>query len=237
MRSVKAAGKGLIYYQGFAKVLVINPGLGPGEVRMGIYRRYEWTHQGINFYYEITWPDEWLSSLEHESHDIMDTSEYGYYVDNDSCESELEDFFEKIIELGEEHLEISESKDVLQYLLSFVQHLNYHRERGEYPRYPTETIIDKGGDCEDTAILMAFITGNLGYDRAFFEFSNEGFLGIGEFAHVDLGICQSYDREFSGDYWTGKDGRDYYYVSCNGRGREIGDYSGQWGNRASVYPI
>lgn len=204
---------------------------------MGIFRRYEWNYQGKEFYYEITWPDEWARQLRQESHDIRDVSEYGYYVNNDPYDSELEDFFDKIIELGEGHLQFNESKDVLQYLISFVQHLDYYQDRGEYPRYPMETVIDGGGDCEDSAILVAFIAGNLNYDRAFFRFSNEGFLGIGGFAHIDLGISPSYDGEFSGNYWTGDDGRHYYYVSCNGRGWNIGDYSERWGNRASVYPL
>jgi hypothetical protein len=33
----------------------------------------------------------------------------------------------------------------------------------EYPRYPIETLVDKGGDCEDTAILAASIIRGMGY--------------------------------------------------------------------------
>lgn len=204
---------------------------------MGIYRRYEWSHKGKEFYYEITWPSEWLSRLKDEPHDITNVDGYGHYVHHDPYESELEDFFEKIIELGEQYLEFSESKDVLEYLLSFVQHLQYYADRGEYPRYPMETIIDKGGDCEDSAILIAFLTENLSYKCAFLRFVNEGFLGIGSSAHIDLGISPSYEGEFSGNYWTADDGERYYFASCNGRGWRVGDYSGKWGNRASVYPI
>jgi hypothetical protein len=204
---------------------------------MGIFRRYEWNHRGVRFQHEMTWPDEWLSRLEREPHDITDTSLYGHYVHNDPFEDELGDFFEDIIELGDQRFNFSGNKQVFEFLLSFVQSLRYYSEKGEYPRYPTETVIDKGGDCEDTAILMAFIADHMDYKCAFLQFNKEGFLGIGGFAHLDLGISPSYEDEFSGSYWTDDSGNKYFFVACNGKGWRIGQYSGSWGKRASVYPL
>ena len=48
----------------------------------------------------------------------------------------------------------------LNYLLSFVQNIPYQSDEDylnltEYWKFPLETIFDKGGDCEDIAILFA----------------------------------------------------------------------------------
>ena len=135
-----------------------------------------------------------------------------------------------------QHVDIGSMRDELEAQLAFVQHLRYLQERGEYPRYPMETVIDRGGDCEDTAILMAFLARRIGYRCAFIHFESDGFLGLGRWGHVDLGVAESYDGEFHGHYWR-HDGEKYYYLHCNGINREIGEYSGKWGNKAFVTPI
>ena len=54
--------------------------------------------------------------------------------------------------------------DLVQYTTAFVQNLQYQAERQEYVKYPIETLKDKGGDCEDTAILLAALINEMGYD-------------------------------------------------------------------------
>lgn len=204
---------------------------------MGIYRRYKWLFRGFEFYYEITWPDEYLSYLEQMNHYAQDEEDLPSFVYNDPFKSELSDFLEQLIDLGAKYIDFREEKDILEFLLSFVQHLNYYDEIGDYPRYPMETIIDGGGDCEDSAILMAFICWKLGYDYAFLLFGDKGFLGIGGWAHIDLGIAPRYSGEFNGSYWVGDDGNRYYYISCNGRGRTIGYYDGYFGNVKGLFKL
>jgi len=204
---------------------------------MGIFRRYEWRFKGYDFYYEIIWPEDLLSYLEEMDHSVKNTEDYSYYVFNEPFSEELVNFLNDLLELGSQYIEFEEKKEALEYLLSFVQHLNYYRERGEYPRYPMETVIDGGGDCEDTAILMAFICWQLGYDCAFLQFENEDSSGKGGWAHLDLDIAPQYSDEFSGSYWVGDDGTRYFYASCNGRGYRIGEYSGNFGKWAKVYKL
>lgn len=48
------------------------------------------------------------------------------------------------------------------FVISFVQQLNYQKENGEYPKFPIETLAEKGGDCEDTSILLAAILREMG---------------------------------------------------------------------------
>jgi hypothetical protein len=57
----------------------------------------------------------------------------------------------------------------LSFALSFVQGLPYTSDSvttgfDEYPRYPLETLVDNGGDCEDSAILFASIAQALGHE-------------------------------------------------------------------------
>jgi hypothetical protein len=54
------------------------------------------------------------------------------------------------------------TSDYLNYLLAFVQYLQYQTDEEylgytEYWKFPLETLFDEGGDCEDTAILYVAI--------------------------------------------------------------------------------
>lgn len=202
---------------------------------MGIYRKYKWSFRGYSFWYEITWPDSMWDEVNNLTHDITHCRNYGYYIYNEPFEDCLEDFFADVIFTVEQYVTLSFNSDRLACLLAFVQHLNYYKEYEEYPRYPSETLMNKGGDCEDTAILMGFVCKMLGYDSAFIRFSGSGFLGLGKWGHVDLGVRPNFDGEFHGTYWT-LDGIQYYFMHCNGTGWQIGDYSNQWGSKAHIYP-
>ena len=75
----------------------------------------------------------------------------------------------------------------------------------EYPKYPTETLIDGTGDCEDAVILMAGLLDALGYDTVL--------LGYRE--HMVLGIRMEgfnpYYAKYTPKYFTHK-GKHYYHV-------------------------
>jgi hypothetical protein len=192
-----------------------------------IHRNYRWKYKQQYFEYSHNWSESMLKHLESLPHD-QDSDNFQYYVYNEPYRYELESFVDDLLEYGSEKIDFYYPSSILQYLLNFVQYLNYYEERGEYPRYPMETIIDKGGDCEDTAILMAYIANYLGYDCVFLLFNE----------HCDLGIANTvtYVREMSGSFWE-HNGQKYYYVSCNGRDRKIGEYSGKWGNKAQIIEI
>lgn len=193
---------------------------------MSIYRKYEWWYRGIHFFYEQEWPDDWIRILREAPHDIKEVRKYHFYVFNDPFENQFTEFLENILEMGSNFVELNTSKDQLEYLLAFCQYLNYYHERGEYPKYPMETLIDKGGDCEDTAIFMARVAYLLDYDYAFLDFPR----------HADLGIVPKYSGEFYGTYWK-HNGKKYFYVSCNGKGCEIGNYNGEFGNLEDLHTL
>ncbi|WP_152422623.1 hypothetical protein [Natrinema pellirubrum] len=53
-------------------------------------------------------------------------------------------------------------REMIDHVTGFVQQLQYTRDEpatgyNEYPKFPTETLVDQGGDCEDTCILLSSI--------------------------------------------------------------------------------
>jgi len=116
-------------------------------------------------------------------------------------------------------------------VLGFVQGLTYTDDVvttpfDEYPRYPVETLFDRGGDCEDTSILVAAILTATGYDVALLLFE--------EYDHMGVGI--NFPIKY-GNSWIYDDGRRYWYLDTTG-GRSIG-----WApelydeTSAYVYPV
>ena len=112
-------------------------------------------------------------------------------------------------------------QDRVDFVLSFVQSLPYTHDDvttgyDEFRRYAVETLIEGGGDCEDTTILVAAILRGLGEKTAL----------IFTPGHIALGV--------SGDF-TGASvtygGTTYYYCETTGTGWGVGvlpqSFSGQ----------
>jgi hypothetical protein len=105
--------------------------------------------------------------------------------------------------------------ETLGFAASFVQSLPYVSDNvstayDEYPRYPIETLVDNGGDCEDTSILMASLIKAMGYGVVLLSFPQ----------HVAVGVAGG--EGVYGTYWEYA-GRKYYYLETTGTGWEIGD--------------
>jgi len=75
---------------------------------------------------------------------------------------------EDIKEIAEQLKQIAqENKQPLDtVVMSFVQYLPYESDymkyAGDYPKYPIETLVDGGGDCEDTSYLAVSLLRALG---------------------------------------------------------------------------
>ena len=103
-------------------------------------------------------------------------------------------------------------QDRVDFVLSFVQSLPYTLDDvttgfDEFRRYAVETLIEGGGDCEDTTILVAAILRGLGEETAL----------IFTPGHIAIGV--------SGDY-TGSsltyNGIKYFYCETTGTGWTVG---------------
>jgi hypothetical protein len=107
-----------------------------------------------------------------------------------------------------------EPYDEVSFILAFVQSLPYTVDSvtagyDEYPRFPLETLVDDGGDCEDTSILFATILLILDYDVVF----------ISPPEHLAVGV---WGTELSRYHYTYND-RTYYYCETTSNGFRIGD--------------
>jgi hypothetical protein len=121
------------------------------------------------------------------------------------------------------------SFDQVSFVLAFVQSLPYTSDSvttgyDNYPRFPVETLVDDGGDCEDTAILFATITLILGYGTVY----------INPEGHLAVGVLGD---NLDGSYYTYND-KTYYYCETTGDGWTIGELPAEWADEtAHIYSI
>jgi hypothetical protein len=122
--------------------------------------------------------------------------------------------------------------ETLSFVLSFVQSMPYTVDStttpfDEYPRYPLETLVDNGGDCEDTSILFASLVREMGY----------GAILILPPSHAAVGVQA---EESTPGYAFTLQGIRYLYAETTGDGWSLGeippDYSGSAANLLSLEP-
>lgn len=123
----------------------------------------------------------------------------------------------------------------IDFVVAFVQSLPYTVDSvttsaDEYPRYPIETLFDRGGDCEDTAILTAALLDKMGYDVAL--------LHLADVHHMATGISMS-TLALPYQYWYyDYNGKKYYYIETTGEGWRIGQMPSEYTSvSAHVYPL
>lgn len=114
--------------------------------------------------------------------------------------------------------------------VAFVQGLPYTVDSetspfDEYPRYPIETLVDNGGDCEDTSILLASLLRAMDYSVVLLRLPG----------HMAVGVLGG--DGINGTYWTYQ-GKKYYYVETTGTGWEIGELPDSYKNAsATIWPM
>jgi hypothetical protein len=107
-------------------------------------------------------------------------------------------------------------------MIAFVQSLPYTHDNAttghdEYPRYPLETLADNGGDCEDTAILLAALLHAMKYDVVLLK-------GPG---HMAVGVGVSPKSKPLGNYsmtMLRQGNRNYAYLETTGDGFQLGEF-------------
>lgn len=154
------------------------------------------------------------------------TEDYSVYVSHPQDDEYVSTIIDKINEIA-----LDEGYDELQIVdlvIAFVQSLPYTPDSvstafDEYPRYPLETLVHGGGDCEDTSILTSSLLDTMGY----------GVVLIRIPGHLAVGV----DADASGSYWL-HEGESYFYVETTGEGWEIGEVPDEYeGESATLYPI
>jgi hypothetical protein len=124
------------------------------------------------------------------------------------------------------------SFDKVSFVLAFVQSLPYTSDNvtqgyNEYPRFPIETLVDDGGDCEDTSVLFATLTLIMGFGTVYINPPN----------HYAVGILGNGLR---GTYWEHPESsnKTYYYCETTGNNFKIGQLPTEFtGTTAFIYDI
>lgn len=113
--------------------------------------------------------------------------------------------------------------ELIRETVNFVQSMEYvedneYTDKVEWPKYPIETLYDRCGDCEDTAILLVGILSKMGYGCSLIKFED----------HMAVGLKG--DDTTEGSYYE-MNGIRYYYIETTGKGWSIGeipvDYQGR----------
>jgi LEA14-like dessication related protein/predicted transglutaminase-like cysteine proteinase len=183
---------------------------------------FTWQYKGSEWDWDIEVPKA-LYDYYKERH-RPPTEDYSVYVtdpyDDDFISSLVDGLKEAALEQG-----WSEYQTV-NFAVSFVQSLPYTSDwvttgYDEYPRYPIETLVDNGGDCEDTSILAAAILNSMGY----------GVVILCPSGHVAVGVLGG--EGIYGSYYEHNGGK-YFYLETTTEGWEIGEIPDEYKDE-SVY--
>lgn len=121
-------------------------------------------------------------------------------------------------------------RDPLSFAIEVVQRLPYVAEPNtpadEYIKYPAETLVDGGGDCEDSALLLASLLTGPPFERecAIVHPPN----------HVGLGLA---GEGYGGTFYA-HEGIRYFFVETTAPGWAIGELPEAYANEtALVFPV
>ena len=177
----------------------------PPNTRQTLGKRYVWNFKGKSYTVLMTIDIEKYNSYDgKERYDIPQLVEEGRTTIG-NLTREFQNVFKQ-------HRDWSK-QDRVDFVLSFVQSLPYTLDDvttgyDEFRRYAIETLIEGGGDCEDTTILVAAILRGL----------DEKTVLIFTPGHIALGVSGNYTGA-SVPY----NGTKYYYCETTGTGWTIGD--------------
>ena len=176
----------------------------PPNTRQTLGKRYVWNFKGKSYTILMTIDIEKYNSYDgKERYDIPRMVEEGRTTIG-NLTREFQNVFKR-------HREWSK-QDRVDFVLSFVQSLPYTLDDvttgyDEFRRYAIETLIEGGGDCEDTTILVAAILRGLGEETAI----------IFTPGHIALGVSGN----FTGAS-VAYNGTKYYYCETTGTGWTVG---------------
>ncbi|MDV0443710.1 hypothetical protein [Methanorbis rubei] len=172
---------------------------------------FSWTYQNTNHSYSIDVPKTAYQYFKKQDH--TKNSNYVRYALSDYDRTYVKEIADVFTAMGAK-AGYSE-KETIENFIAFVQSLSYTSDMEttgieEYPRYPLETLVDKGGDCEDVAILIASVLHEMGHGAVLFKLPE----------HMAVGIAG--DEMFEGTYYP-YNGTRYYYQETTAKGWGIGD--------------
>ncbi|MDD3169218.1 MAG: hypothetical protein PHC91_07140 [Eubacteriales bacterium] len=188
--------------------------------------KYDWNYGDWTWTYTLTIPKS--AYEEYKTVDRQKIRDYSYYVTDPSDDEYLAGLTDKFKEAAEK--EAYSDLDMVTNIIFFVQNLTYVDDKvgtgyDEYPKFPLETLADEGGDCEDSAILLASLLRELGYGTVLIQFPD----------HMGVGVKG--ETSIKGSYYE-VDGIRYYYVETTSTGWDIGEIPDQMKEQpARILPL
>lgn len=174
-----------------------------------IEKEYEWYFRGQQWTLSLSIPETQYEY--YQKKDRVPTEDYSVYVTHPFDDEYINTIIKKFsfIALTEDLTEAEK----IDLVISFVQSLPYTSDtvttpHDEYPRYPLETLVDNGGDCEDTSILTASLLEALYFDVIL----------IAPPEHMAVGV----NIDAYGTYYTLNE-KKYFFLETTGEGWEIGE--------------
>lgn len=161
---------------------------------------------------------------------------YGSYVSDRLDKYLIDSIVSSFEEYGEEYNR--SERQIIEHMMSFVQNLEYTTDEAgtgwnDYPKYPLETLVQREGDCEDTAILMANLLRNYGYETKLIYATGE-MTDDDAGGHMAVGIKG--EDDVSGTYYEDDEGDRYYFIETTSAGTPIGE-APSWMNEAYLQPV
>ncbi len=187
---------------------------------------YNWNYDNKNWSYTLEIPESYYDQYKHSSRNYPGVKKFTQLVTDDTDDKWLNTITQSFIEIGKKQ-GYSDSQ-IVQLVVSFVQNIEYQEDleytgKEEYPKYPCETLYDKGGDCEDSSILLASLLQEMGYDVSLFDIAYRD----KDIGHMSVGIKGS--NKMDGKYFNlAKD--KYYYIETTAAGWDIGDMPDEYAN-------
>lgn len=177
-----------------------------------ISSNYAWVYGGKEWTWELQIPQ----ALYDYYREIPrpPTQNYSVYVTHPLDDTYIDYLVDEIRKAARQ--EGFDELETVEFAANFVQSLPYTPDSvtvpyDEYPRYPIETLVDNGGDCEDTSILMASLLNRMGYGVVLIIFPG---------SHCAAGVLGG--EGIYGTYWE-HNGRKYFYLETTNIGWGIGD--------------
>jgi hypothetical protein len=188
-----------------------------------IETEYQWYFRGKLHTLSLSVPETQYEY--YKNVDRSPTSDYSVYVTHPYDDEYINAIIKKFNFIALEDGLTEHEK--INLVISFVQSLPYTVDEittpfDEYPRYPLETLVDNGGDCEDTSILTASLLTALNYDVIL----------IAPPEHMAVGV----QIDTFGAYWTYND-ENYFYIETTGEGWEIGEFPDDFEESALLYEL
>ncbi|MBE0480372.1 MAG: hypothetical protein IBX68_05275 [Dehalococcoidia bacterium] len=195
--------------------------------------RYEWTFDQRRWEYEARIP---ITAYQY-FRDRSRQQPYSEFVLNPDDDEWLNRLAGRFSQIADDHN--WGEWQTIGFVLSFVQSMPYTSDKvttgyDNYPRYPVETIVDGGGDCEDTSILFASIVRGMGYGVVLLHLTQDAHMAAG--VAISQAIVDGWNLHYPLTYYRDGD-RLYAFCETTGTGWKLGQKPPDLGGAVAILKL